>query len=166
MKKEFTFLFCWIDDFDVALKEEMKTYQLPGHSTRLPTRICRLSDSEIMTIILLFQHAPCRNFKYFYQSYLLLYKPEFPYLPTYERFIALMPRVLHLLGVLLYCLLSKKHRGIAFVDSTPLAVCHPKRIRSNKVFRNFAALGKTTKGWFFGFKLHTIIDGKGNLMLT
>ncbi|MBO7454451.1 MAG: IS982 family transposase, partial [Alphaproteobacteria bacterium] len=51
---------------------------------------------------------------------------------------------------------------MAYIDSTSLNVCHPKRIYRNKVFKGLAERGKSTKGWFFGFKLH--IDNKGNLM--
>lgn len=74
-----------------------------------------------------------------------------------------MPRVLYLLTILLCCVLRRNSK-IAYMDSTSLSVCHPKRIRSNKVFKGLAKLGKSTKGWFYGFKLHIIIDDKGNLM--
>ena len=50
------------------------------------------------------------------------------------------------------------------MDSTSLNICHPKRIKSNKVFKGLAKIGKSTKGWFFGFKLHIVIDPQGNLM--
>ena len=75
-----------------------------------------------------------------------------------------MPRVLHLLVLLLNCLLSQRQNGIFYVDSTPLAVCHSKRISRHKVCKGLAEIGKTTKGWFFGFKLHSIIDERGNLV--
>ena len=75
----------------------------------------------------------------------------------------LMPRALPYMGLLLYSLLSPG-KGISYIDSTSLAVCHPKRINRNKVFKGIAKLGRTTKGWFFGFKLHIIVDKKGNLM--
>ena len=53
--------------------------------------------------------------------------------------------------------------GLGFIDSTPVAVCHYKRISSHKVFYGSAKLGKTTKGWFFGFKLHLICNSQGEL---
>lgn len=64
---------------------------------------------------------------------------------------------------LLFSILTPSN-GIGYIDSTSLAVCHAKRISSNKVFKGLATLGKTTKGWFFGFKLHLIVDDVGNLM--
>jgi len=61
---------------------------------------------------------------------------------------------------------SRKGRctGISFVDSTGLAVCKNKRIERNKVFKGIAKRGKTTMGWFYGFKLHLIINHKGELL--
>ena len=164
MKKDITELFCLVDDFSSAMQEEMASHQIASKNNRLPTRISNLAESEIMTILILFQQSPCRNFKYFYKSYLQLYAKEFPHLQSYERFVALMPRVLHLLVLLLNCLLSGRRNGVFYVDSTPIAVCHPKRISRHKVCKGLAEIGKTTKGWFFGFKLHTIIDERGNLV--
>lgn len=164
MKKDITNLFCFVDDFAQLISAEWKAYLLEqGKPIRKPTRIPELTESEIMTISLLFQESPCRNFKYFYQSYLQLYRKEFPKLPSYERFVSLMPRVLCLLLLLLHLLLVPGKR-IAFMDSTSLAVCHCKRIYGHKVFQGLASRGKTTKGWFFGFKLHVIIDPQGNLI--
>lgn len=162
MKKDITGLFCWVDDFYISINKEKRKIQDKNNS-RKPTRITSLTDSEIMTIMLMFQQSPCKNFKYFYNSYLQLYKPEFPQMPTYERFVALMPRVLYLLVILLCCILRRDSK-VAYIDSTSLNVCHQKRITRNKVFKGLATIGKTTKGWFFGFKLHIIIDDKGNLM--
>jgi transposase len=165
MKKDITFLFCFVDDFVQELEDEMRNIQI-SHARKQPrqaTRVPGLSHSEIMTIILIFQESPCRNFKYFYQSYLRLYKAEFPKLPCYDRFIALMPRVLSFFVILLHCLLAPG-KDLAYIDATSLAVCHPKRISRNKVFKGLAALGKTTKGWFLGFKLHVIINENGALM--
>lgn len=164
MKKDITNLFCQVDDFAEGIKKAIKSQQLTHNGIEhKPTRTTGLSESEIMTIVLMFHESPCRQFKYFYQSYLQLYKTEFPAMPCYERFIALLPRVLHLFVLLLYCLFAKS-RGIAYIDATPLAVCHPKRRYRNKVFRGLAKLGKTTKGFFFGFKLHTIVNEKGELI--
>jgi transposase len=164
MKKDITELFCFVDDFTSGIEKEINSHLLSTSPHRKkPTRTPDLRESEIMTIALMFQQSPCRNFKYFYQSYLQLYKEEFPQMPSYERFIALMPRVLHLLILLLYSLFSPG-KGMGYIDATSLTVCHPKRISRNRVFKGLAALGKTTKGYFFGFKLHVIVDDKGNLL--
>ena len=54
--------------------------------------------------------------------------------------------------------------GISFVDSTPIRVCKNKRIARNKVFKGTATTGKSTMGWFYGFKLHLIINDKGEIL--
>jgi hypothetical protein len=54
--------------------------------------------------------------------------------------------------------------GISFIDSTPLRACHIKRERSNKVFKGIATKGQCSIGWFFGLKLHLIINDKGEIL--
>ncbi|GHV53011.1 hypothetical protein FACS1894181_16570 [Bacteroidia bacterium] len=57
-----------------------------------------------------------------------------------------------------------KCTGISFIDSTPVRVCRIKREHSHKVFKGMAAKGKSTAGWFFGFKLHLVIKDKGEII--
>src|SRR5438067_7500777 len=61
---------------------------------------------------------------------------------------------------------SRKGRcsGISFVDSTSLKVCHNRRIHSHKVFAGCARRGKTSVDWFYGFKLHLVINDRGELL--
>jgi hypothetical protein len=162
MKKDITALFCFVDDFIKISDQWINNSSLPTNNKR-PTRIPEMSYSEILTIVLMYQQSPCKNFKYFYMSYLQLYKSDLR-IPSYNRFIALKARVLHYLVLLLewYCS-QAQITGISYIDATSLAVCHPKRISRNKVFRDVAALGKTTKGWFFGLKLHLLINEKGEI---
>jgi transposase len=54
--------------------------------------------------------------------------------------------------------------GISFIDSTRIIVCHNKRIHSHKVFNKLAKRGKTSVGWFYGFKLHLIVNDRGELL--
>ena len=71
MKKDITRLFCLVDDFLKALEDERKKKQIEdGKRPRKPTRTPGLTESEVATIVLMFQESPCRNFKYFYNSYL------------------------------------------------------------------------------------------------
>ena len=89
--------------------------------------------------------------------------PYFPQLVGYPRFVELMPRAL----VPLYCYLSTRkgrRTGIAFIDSTCLAVCDNHRIATHKVFEGLAARGKTSMGWFYGFTLHLIVNDEGELL--
>jgi hypothetical protein len=74
-----------------------------------------------------------------------------------------MPRLFLPLQIMLHMLMGEQE-GIYFMDSTHLAVCHNKRIERNRVFRGMAARGKTTMGWFYGFKLHLVINHKGQII--
>jgi hypothetical protein len=82
---------------------------------------------------------------------------------SYNRFVELMPRALVPLCNYLH---TRKGRctGITFVDSTPLAVCHNKRIARHKVFDGYATRGKCSMGWYFGFKLHLMVNDQGELL--
>jgi hypothetical protein len=59
---------------------------------------------------------------------------------------------------------SKTQTGIYFVDATTMDVCHVKRASSNRVFKEIAKKGKSSMGCFFGFKLHLVINDKGEIM--
>lgn len=54
--------------------------------------------------------------------------------------------------------------GFSFVDSPPLHVCRNQRILIYKTFEDLAEHGKCSMGWFFGFKLHLIINDKGEIL--
>ena len=109
MKQDITNLFAFIDDFSKAVDLYM-SHNLISENPKLhnPTRIPTMTDSEILTISLLYHKSPCKNFKYFYQSYLQLYKPEFPTLVSYERQFRIrallfwMMRVVYLTALILH----------------------------------------------------------------
>lgn len=165
MKKDITALFCFVDDFCKATEAWINQSFIPTITgDKKPTRTPEIRHSEILTIVLLYHQSPCKNFKYFYMSYLQLYQSEFRNIPSYNRFIALKPRILTYLVLLLeWYTQQARTTGISYIDATSLAVCHPKRVSRNKVFVGIAALGKTTKGWFFGLKLHLLINEHGEI---
>ena len=123
-----------------------------------------MSLSEIMTIALAFHQQHYRNFKHYYLQCVRAYwQDAFPGLPSYQRFVEWLPSTLLPLCVYL------RHRfgrcsGISFVDSTSLKVCHNRRISQHRVFDNLAARGKTSVDWFFGFKLHLVVNEHGELL--
>jgi hypothetical protein len=165
MKKDITNLFVLLDDFCNFVDFTMKSKLVEGnHKVKRPTRKAEMSTSEILTIILLYHQSPCKNFKYFYNSYLTLYKSDFPKLITYERFIALKPRSMIYLCSLLEMLIgNSKSTGIAFIDATKINVCNSKRTSQNKVFKGLAKIGKSSMGWFYGFKLHLVINDRAEI---
>ena len=117
-----------------------------------------------MTIIILFHTSSYLNFKSFYNDFVSQHLSSFfPRLVSYNRFVELMPTT-----CLPLCSYLHQRKGvvtkIAFIDSTPITVCHPKKASSNKVFKELAKWGKNSMGWFFGFKLHLIINEYGELL--
>lgn len=162
---DITTLFCEIDDF---CKENIKNnteYKLliNGDKT-FRNRNNRMSISEIMTIAIIFQESGYRNFKTFYLEHVSKQmQQEFPSLLSYNRFVAIMPKIMLPMANFLKSKMDLV-TGIAYVDATKVEVCNKKRITRNKVFANTAKIGKTTMGWFFGFKLHLMVNHLGGLL--
>lgn len=159
-------LYCSVDAFwqqfePLWERERLRALQ-PGPQRR--KRAPRLSPSELMTILILFQQSGYRTFKGFYTQYVQTQlRAEFPGLVSYTRFVALIPRVLLPLAIYLHLHLGEC-TGISFVDSTSLRVCHPARIAQHRVCRADARRGKTSVGWFYGFKLHLVVNERGELL--
>ena len=118
----------------------------------------QLSIPEIITIVVLFHQSNYRTFKYFYIYHVQKYlQNDFPKLVSYTRFVAIKKTIFvplfsyawHLQGLA---------TGVNFVDSTSIKVCSNKRIKRNNVLKDLAKIGRTTTGWFYGFKLHLIIN--------
>jgi hypothetical protein len=156
-------LFCSVDDY---WQQHMQPQQrgLLRASGRTRQRAGDMHDSEIMTLIIHFHQAHFRTFKAYYIDYVQVQlRAEFPKLVSYNRFVELMPRVL--VGLIGYLRTRMGTcSGISFVDSTALPVCDNRRIHSHKVFEGLAARGKTSMGWFFGFKLHLVVSDCGELL--
>jgi len=156
-------LFCDVDDFCKEF-EPVWNQHLIENGSRQRTKASSLSLSEVMTIIIFFHTSNFRTFKHYYTEYIMIFfKNLFPDLVSYNRFNELMGETLIPLCVFLN---SRKGRvtGIAFIDSTPIAVCHNRRISGHKVFKEYAERGKTSVGWFYGFKLHIIVNENGELL--
>jgi hypothetical protein len=118
----------------------------------------------MMTLVVHFHQSHYRNFKAYYRLYVCRHLRDcFPDLLSYTRFVALMPSVLIPLCVYLQ---NRKGTaiGLAFIDATSIVVCHNRRIHSHKVFKKIAKRGKTSIGWFYGFKLHLVVNERGELL--
>ncbi len=118
-----------------------------------------MSPAEIMTVIILFHRSNYRDFKNFYLGYVHQHlNTAFPDLLSYTRFLEVTPMALVPLLCGYFAHLKGKPTGISFVDSASLKICHNLRIPRHKVFEGIAARGNGTMGWFYGFKLHLIIN--------
>ena len=155
-------LFCHVDDFCQWLVTRENAKLLGVTRKRGPTP--RLSLREVMTILIHFHQSHYRDFKAYYTQHLCKHmRSEFPTLVSYTRFVELMPS-----GLPAMCLYLRvrfgQATGVAFIDSTPLSVCHNRRIGRHRVFAEMAMRGKSSLGWFYGFKLHLIVNDQGELL--
>ena len=124
----------------------------------------KLRVSKIMTILIRFHQSHYRDFKTYYTDHVCEHwRSEFPKLVSYQRFVILMPSVLSPLSAYLKSLYGRFH-GISFTDSTTLMVCNTHRIHHHKVFAGVAQRGKGSMGWFYGFKLHLVVNDCGELL--
>lgn len=155
-------LFCSVDDFCQEFIPQWKQ-ALIASGDKKRCKASKLSESEVMTILIWFHRANFRNFKHFYCYVMQFHRTDFPHLVSYNRFVELMQSVLIPMSAYLQSRFVAP-TGIAYVDSTKIAVCHAKRISRNKVFDGVAHVGKSSMGWFYGFKLHLIVNDRGELL--
>jgi hypothetical protein len=156
-----TEIFCLVDEFC----QEFDTTTQPFLLGKPSKRPALMAKSEIITICLLFHLSGFRCLKHFYLFYVQRHMSgEFPRTVSYNRFVELSQSVLLPMSIFLKTCCLGRCTGISFVDSTPIRVCHNKRIKRNKVFKDIAQVGKSTMGWFYGFKLHIVISDKGEIL--
>lgn len=157
-------LFCLVDDFVKRFQEMCSSKRIEYTKQRIRKKVFRTSLSEVLTILLLFHRSDYRTFKHFYLTHVKIHlKPLFPQLVGYSRFVQLTSEAFFPM----FCFI-KEHQGIShgilFIDSTVLTVCHVKRASSHRTFKEQAKWGKTTVGWFFGFKLHLVINTQAEIV--
>jgi Transposase DDE domain len=156
-------IFIASDDFCKSLEMYLRAQNGP---TTQPTRVPQLAPSEIMTILSYYHLSGYKCFQYYYErlvkGFMLTY---FPNLVSYNRFVELIfPILPHMYLFTQYRALSAQRSGLYIIDSKKLPVCHNLRIASNKVFKDVAARGKSSTGWFYGLKIHLIINHLGEIV--
>ncbi len=161
-----TEIFCILDEFCKKYDETVEKSMIGKKSKRPPI----MYKSEILLIMILFHTEGYRCFKHFYINHVKVHMREyFPNTVSYNRFTELMQSNIMPLTLFLKTCCLGNCTGISFTDSTPIRVCKNKRISRNKVFKGIATTGKSTMGWFYGFKLHIVINDRGevlNFMIT
>ena len=142
-----------VDEFLKEYDSVIKSYSLEeGTPKKRRNGKFTMSNSENMTILILFHSSSFRNLKHFYLFVRTHMQKDFPHTASYNRFVELQRKV------------WDKCTSISFIDSTPIRSCHIKREKQHKTFEEFAGKMKSTLGWFYGFKLHLIINDKGELL--
>lgn len=160
-------IFCTVDDFckefELRIKE-LKQVQVNGEK-QYRNRPLSISDSEILTILICFHLGAHKTFKHYYQQIVQDHWVDlFPKSLSYNRFVEVQSRYFVVMAMFLKEKGLGKCTGISFMDSTTLKVCKNQRIHNHKVFKKIAERGKSSMGWFFGFKLHLVCNEKGELL--
>jgi len=155
-----------IDEFLKELELAVKQSAIEGKTIyKKPTRTPQMSGSEIATIIVFYHFSGMKCFEYFYKRMVLQdLKKEFPKAVSYERFVALAPRVMPFLALFMSFQRKGRETSIYYADSKKLPICHNRRIYQNKVFDGLATRGKSSTGWFYGFKLFLVINQFGEVL--
>uniref|UniRef100_UPI00373FDD3B IS982 family transposase n=1 Tax=Zobellia uliginosa TaxID=143224 RepID=UPI00373FDD3B len=158
MYSKVTGIFCLVDKFCKEYAEVVDK-ALIGNKAKRPSI---MSQSEIITLAIIFQLSGFRTFKHFYVKTHM--KNDFPATVSYNGFTELMQENLMAMTLFLKTCCLGDCSGISFIDSTPVRVCKNKRIHNHKVFKGIATIGRSIMGWFHGFKLHIIINDKGGIL--
>lgn len=154
-------IFCLVDEFCKDFDKTTHPFIL-GKASKRPLT---MSKSEVISICILFHLSGFRCFKHFYLFYVQRHMyNEYPHNVSYNRFVELSQSVVMPMAIFLKTCCLGTCTGISFVDSTPIRVCKNKRIKRNKVFKETATVGQSTVGWFYGFKLHIVINDKGEIL--
>jgi Transposase DDE domain len=165
LKDKIIEIFVPADDFCISFSENIQHFRLETNQGKHRNRKASLTDSEIITILIFFHYGSFTNFKHYYNHYVKEHLGDcFPTLVSYNRFIELQQRVAVPMMLFLKINCLGKSRGINFVDSTHIKVCHNRRIHQHKVFKEVAERGFCSIGWFYGFKLHLIINDSGEIL--
>ena len=166
MNHKITEIFYLIDEFCKEFDNVKQGYALMEEtSKKRRNRSFTMSDSEIITIVVLFHIKGYRCLKHFYVQHVQQYmKSDFPKTVSYNRFVELQQKALVPMVVFLQLCCLGKCTGVSFIDSTPIRICHIKREFQHKTFKGMATKGKSSIGWFFGFKLHIVINDKGEIL--
>lgn len=143
-KYKVTQIFVIVDDFCLKFENPIEQTLISDESNiKRRNRKAGLCDSEIISLLIAFHSGGFHNFKFFYTQYVSVHlKNDFPGLVSYNRFIELSHRCELAFMLFLHYCCRGECTGISFIDSTVLRVCHNKRIKRNKTFKDIATIGK------------------------
>lgn len=155
---DYTELFCLIDDFCIQFKP-IYFEALKESGVRQRSRQALLELSEVIFLAVWSHLSGFKTFKQFIVFIQLYHRKAFKYLPCYARINALINQYADAIIAFFEAIRGKaKKDHIHFMDSTPLRVCKNMRISRHRTFKEKASRGKSSTGWFYGFKLHLMVN--------
>ena len=158
-----TELFCVIDDFFLKFEATYwKFLKQNNHCLRI--RKVQLSISEILFIAIWYKCSHFNNFKAFF-SWLKQHKSHlFKSLHCYQRMIHLINMHQLALHALHVVVMKAQHSQYLWIDSTTLPACKNQHIQRHKSLAKIASRGKSSMGWFYGFKVHIVMNQFGEIV--
>lgn len=154
-----------VNDFIKAVEQDKNFSVLlkNWNGKRGPKR--KLSITQVISLNLLRFTIHIKDLKAFHR--IVKSMELLPDMPNYENFLKASNKSFPIIALFMQLLLVQNQlqneTGLHFIDSTPISTCLNRRIFSHKVTKEFASRGKSTKGWFYGFKLHGVCSEKGLL---
>ena len=158
-------LYCFVDEF-------LKTHPRLAHGRRSPHAQPQFSNAEVLTIALLQGVFEVATLKQTYRLVAQNWWTAFPQWPSYKQWLTRGHHLASQVGRLLASTCSHAYQAacLYLIDSKPIPLCQPIRHGRVRLLRDEGAyFGKSSRGWFFGFKLHLLrhIDGRVlNIVLT
>ena len=157
---QLTEIYVFIDDY------------LKAHSTLAHWRCSNndeplFSDAEVLTIALMQGYFGCATLKRTYNLVVANARDAFPLVCGYKQWLARLHALTALTGQLALAAAHWHVHALRLyrLDSKPIPLCHDLRLGRVRLLRDDGAhFGKTTKGWFFGFKLHAIVNHCGQVV--
>jgi transposase len=158
IEQQLTEIYVFIDDY-------LKAHAELANWRRSPHAHPAFTDAEVITVALMQGCLGCESLKKTYTLMAENFRSAFPKLPSYKQWIARLHALSELIGRLVFACCALGWVRLYILDSKPVPVC--KSIRNGRVRllrEDGACFGKSSTGWFFGFKLHVIIDMDGCIL--
>ncbi|MCG2694890.1 IS982 family transposase [Candidatus Parcubacteria bacterium] len=164
-------IYCFCKDFITEIKENV-IKKLPLQKidrNHPPIKKGKLSVAEITTLAIFRNFTGHKNWADFYRHIVNYHTDDFPNFPNYKNFVKMTNKVAifgkEILDFFMKFFIQKTpEKDCKITDSTKLKVCENKRIFHHKTADGFAQRGKSSMGWFFGFKLHIICNEKMEIL--
>lgn len=124
----------------------------------------KFSDAEVIPIALMQGDFGCATLSRTDDLVRANARGAFPHLCSYQPWVARLHALSPMIGrlVLASSIRPGEELRLFRIDSKPIPVCHPLRHGRVRLLREDGAyFSQSRKGWFFGFKLHAIVNQRG-----
>jgi len=146
-------VYCLASDLTKKIDENIKKNPAGRKGT--------LSRAEYLTIAIIKQERCIQTNKDLYELIKDCMKAEFPKLPSYQQFCEGLEgnfMYLAIMGQILAQMNKSTEENEYIVDSSALPICKTMYSNNERLANGIADFGKNLEGWFFGFKIHLIIN--------